>query len=105
MEKIKAFPLSYSIKNPDVDDDYGFNITVEYRGSNSWAVMKGNHHCISKTLRTRYERHSSNRTDYFKKIYRFPLDEAIEIGIRAQNKLDRERKELEKRWKEQQDKQ
>lgn len=59
---------------------------VEWRGDGRWCVTDGSY-CYRRDGHKSYERNSSSRTDRFKKAYRFPLGEALEIAQRIAPKM------------------
>lgn len=86
---IRVTPTCYLIcALPDDDEDSQvWSLRVEYRGpGDAWAVL---HHafCMSRGGKWDYEPLPSSRTDHFKKMHRFPLEEAIERAKKAYPKL------------------
>ena len=63
-----------------------FVLYVEWRGGDDWCVTDGIY-CYRRDGHKSYERQPSSRTDRFKKAYRFPLDEALQIAQRAAPKM------------------
>lgn len=64
----------------EYDEVSHFDIYVEWRGENSWAVLDRFGSCYNANGKPEHERQPSSRTKSFLKNYRFSLDEAIEIA-------------------------
>lgn len=62
------------------DEVNHFDVYVEWRGKDSWAVVDRFGSCYDAQGKRDYEPQPSSRTKKFLKKYRFPLDEAIEIA-------------------------
>lgn len=80
MTGIRVTPNRYSVCALPEDDENSqvWRLTVEYRGPGDlWAVMHLSY-CLSRGGQWDHEPSPSNRTDHFKTMHRFPLEEAIE---------------------------
>jgi hypothetical protein len=79
----KATTFTFNALPEDViaesSEFYHFNVTIEKRANNRWAVLHFNH-CYNKQLEKEYESSPSNRTDEFKNNFRFSLEDAVEIA-------------------------
>ena len=60
-------------------DRSSWDLIVEERGPDSWAVLSGSY-CLGRRGKLVYEPSPSRRSDAFKKAYRFPLEEALKIA-------------------------
>lgn len=61
-------------------DAYLFEVRVEWRNENQWAVLDSSGDCYNRKLEDTYESQPSSRTKKFLKDHRFTLEEAIEIA-------------------------
>lgn len=59
---------------------------VEWRGGDNWCVTDGSY-CYRKDGHKSYERNPSSRTDRWKRAYRFPLHEALDLARRVAPKM------------------
>jgi len=65
-------------------------LAVAWRGpGDAWAVVDRDGMVYSKTGRPRHEPSPSNRTDAFKRRYRFPFVQALVVASKAANARDR----------------
>jgi hypothetical protein len=75
-----------------------FTLWVEHRGpGDRWCVTDGAF-CYRKDGHKSYESLPSSRTDRFKKAYRFPLEQALEIAKKVVPKLTIGNKTAEEVW-------
>lgn len=79
-----ARPTTYTVTClPDsIPDRSSWNITVEWRGQDTWAVKRWSD-CLGRDGEWDYEPNPSSRTDEWIKDHRFPLAEALELAKRA----------------------
>lgn len=63
-----------------------FTVWVERRDVDRWCVTDGVY-CYRRGAHRGYESNPSSRTDRFKKAYRFPLEEALELAQRVASKM------------------
>ena len=61
---------------------YHYEITVEFRGPGSWAVLHSGY-CLGVDGDWDYESIPSERADEWKAAHRFPLDRALELAKAA----------------------
>lgn len=66
----------------DIPDRSHWSITVEYRGSDTWAVKRWSD-CLGRDGEWDYEPNPSSRTDEWIAGHRFPLDETLELAKAA----------------------
>ena len=78
--KFTFYPKGAPGLNPR-DDIYLFGISVEWRGSDMWAVTQMSS-CFRKDGHKTYEPLPSSRTERFIKAYRFSRDEAVRIATK-----------------------
>ena len=74
-----ALPHDVAEKSPEA---HHFNVYVELKSKDRWAVHTGYGDCYDSNLQSEYETLPSERTEAYKDHYRFPLDEAVEIAQR-----------------------
>lgn len=90
-------PRSFFAGNPRGEglDGLGMDVTVEWRGGESWAVCYRGH-CATKTGRLAYEPQPSSRTPAWLRFHRFPLEDAARIAslVLAQQKASLARGDL-----------
>lgn len=81
-------PTAYAVSclPPDHPDAYLFTLRVEWRGEHGWCVTDGAY-CLRRDGHKSYESNPSSRTARFKKAYRFPLEEALEIAKKYAPKI------------------
>ena len=64
-----------------------WDVTVEERGPGRWAVCRWGNRVYGRRGQERFEPSPSNRSEAFKRAYRFDLDEALDIAKRIAPKI------------------
>jgi hypothetical protein len=79
-----ALPTTYTVSCLPEDDHeaHAWAITVEWRGSGSWAVKHGAY-CLGSGNTWSYEMRPSSREDDWLTTHRFPLEEALRLAKQA----------------------
>lgn len=67
---------------PDDEGGLVFNLKVEYRGEDKWAVCKGGRQCLGSDGLWDWESIPSERTEEWLATHRFGLDEALDLARR-----------------------
>lgn len=81
-------PTGYivSVLPEDHDEMHHFSLTVEYRGPDRYCVRHFGR-VLSRTGKWRMEGLNSSRTEKFKEVTRFPLEEALRLAEREAPKI------------------
>lgn len=76
---VTATAYSVSCLPMDHREHGHFEITVEWRGNDRWAVIHGGY-CLGTDGEWEYERQPSSRADEWLASHRFDLDEALRLA-------------------------
>lgn len=83
--RAEAWPTCYEVGllQPGDLNAHTWNLTVELRGVDTWAVVMRGHSCLSSTGKWDLEPIPSDRTDEWIKAHRFTLEEALRLAKAA----------------------
>lgn len=79
---IKATTYTVSLLPEDSIDAPTYEITVEHRGHDRWAVMR-RRQCLGTDGTWDYEPHPSERTEAWLSAHRFTCGEALDLAMKA----------------------
>lgn len=78
--KIYEYPTKYTVSAlPEDIGEYAWDLTVEYRGNDTWAVSRHSQ-CLGSDGTWDWEPQPSSREDDWLATHRFGLQEALELA-------------------------